>query len=211
MEDLFKLIPDRDLYRDAGPDRCRRCAVVGNSGNMKGARYGAQIDANDIIIRINKAPVRGFESDVGSRTTHRFIYPESAVDLQDSTHLVLVPFKVLDLQWLVSALTTGSITRTYGKIMVINPAFMKYVYEVWLDNSGRYPSTGFLTLIFAIHICDEVTVYGFGADKFGNWHHYWEPAPKKAGYVSTVHNRNNEFKVSMQLMGNQKVKIFSGP
>lgn len=41
--------------------------------------------------------------------------------------------------------------------MVVNPAFMKYVHEAWLGNKGRYPSTGFMALILALHICDKVS------------------------------------------------------
>lgn len=40
--------------------------------------------------------------------------------------------------------------------MIYNPAFFKYVHEAWLDGHGHYPSTGFLSLLLAVHICDEV-------------------------------------------------------
>ncbi len=56
-------------------------------------------------------PTKGYENDVGSKTTHRFIYPESATDVDNSTYLVLSPFKILDLEWLISAFTTKNITR----------------------------------------------------------------------------------------------------
>ena len=58
---------------------------------------------------MNQAPTEGFEKDVGYRTTHHLMYPESAVDLGNSTCLILIPFKTLDLEWLISALTTGTI------------------------------------------------------------------------------------------------------
>ncbi len=42
-------------------------------------------------------PTKGYENDVGSKTTHKFIYPESATDV-DSIYLVLSPFKILDME-----------------------------------------------------------------------------------------------------------------
>lgn len=42
------------------------------------------------------------------------------------------------------------------KVMIINPEFLRYVYEKWLKKQGKYPSTGFIMLMLALHICDEV-------------------------------------------------------
>ncbi|KAF8645032.1 hypothetical protein HU200_066237 [Digitaria exilis] len=49
--------------------RFHTCAVVGNSGILLGSGRGAQIDAHDVVIRLNNAPVVGFVSDVGARTS----------------------------------------------------------------------------------------------------------------------------------------------
>ncbi|XP_061110221.1 CMP-N-acetylneuraminate-beta-galactosamide-alpha-2,3-sialyltransferase 1-like [Conger conger] len=185
VQKLFQVVPGEGHYNDSGPNRCRTCAVVGNSGNLKGSDYGALIDSNDFIIRMNKAPILGYEKDVGNRTTHRVMYPESATNLQKDTSLLLIPFKTLDLEWITSALTTGTVKRTRmpvmakinadkNKVLIYNPTFLKYVYDVWLERHGKYPSTGFSTLMFAIHVCDEVNVFGFGASKDGTWQHYWE-------------------------------------
>ncbi|XP_043074114.1 CMP-N-acetylneuraminate-beta-galactosamide-alpha-2,3-sialyltransferase 1 [Puntigrus tetrazona] len=163
VEKLFFLFPDKMQYSDAGPKRCRTCAVIGNSGNLKGSCYGHLIDLHDFVIRINMGPTKGYENDVGSKTTHRFIYPESATDVDNSTYLVLSPFKILDMEWLISAFTTKNITRTYKnvrpsvnanrhKVMILHPAFIKYVHEIWLLKHGKYPSTGFLAIIFALHV-----------------------------------------------------------
>ncbi|MEQ2168876.1 CMP-N-acetylneuraminate-beta-galactosamide-alpha-2,3-sialyltransferase 2, partial [Goodea atripinnis] len=62
-----------------------------------------------LLLRMNKAVTRGFEKDVGNRTTHHFLYPESAVDVDHGVSLVLLPFKLRDLEWLTSALSTGHI------------------------------------------------------------------------------------------------------
>lgn len=200
-------------------DRCRSCAVVGNSGNLLGSKYGDDIDANTMIIRMNKATTRGYEVDVGNRTTHHIMYPESAVDLSPGVHLVLLPFKLLDMQWLASALSTGEITRTYmrvknfvradkDKVMVVNPAFFRYTHEQWNEKHGRYPSTGMLAIIFALHLCDEVSVYGYGADQQGNWHHYWENNKNGGAFRKTgVHNADFETEIIEKLDKAGKIRL----
>ena len=60
---------------------------------------------------MNQGPTQGFEDDVGARTTHHLLYPESARNLDLNTSLVLIPYKILDLQWLMSAFTTGHIKQ----------------------------------------------------------------------------------------------------
>ncbi|KAM9837862.1 alpha-N-acetylgalactosaminide alpha-2,6-sialyltransferase 2 [Aulostomus maculatus] len=49
---------------------CTRCAVVGNGGILKDSKKGKEIDGHDYVFRTNGAVVKGFEEDVGSRTTH---------------------------------------------------------------------------------------------------------------------------------------------
>ncbi|XP_072038551.1 alpha-N-acetylgalactosaminide alpha-2,6-sialyltransferase 2-like isoform X2 [Amphiura filiformis] len=48
---------------------CIRCAVIGNGGMMNGSKMGKEIDANDYVFRVNTALTKGFEEDVGKRTS----------------------------------------------------------------------------------------------------------------------------------------------
>ncbi|MBN3298115.1 SIA4B sialyltransferase, partial [Amia calva] len=201
--------------------QCRRCAVVGNSANLQASQYGQLIDSHDFVIRMNTAETRGYERDVGGKTTHHFMYPESAVDLKAGVHLVLLPFKPLDLQWLASALSTGNIKRTYmrvkdriwadkDKVFVLNPAFFKYVHINWTQYHGRYPSTGMLAIIFALHTCDQVSVFGYGADPNGNWNHYWEYNRFAGAFRKTgVHNADFETALIKRLDEEGIIKLHS--
>lgn len=56
---LFQVIPGRSPYGSWDPGRCLRCAVVGNSGNLRGAGYGATIDGHDYIMRYEVGPEPG--------------------------------------------------------------------------------------------------------------------------------------------------------
>ncbi|MEQ2297629.1 hypothetical protein AMECASPLE_036536 [Ameca splendens] len=109
MVKMFQVISPPTVETRMVPTRCRTCAVVGNSGNLQGSGHGKLINSHSFIIRMNKAVTRGFEKDVGNRTTHHFLYPESAVDVDNGVSLVLLPFKLRDLEWLTSALSTGHI------------------------------------------------------------------------------------------------------
>uniref|UniRef100_A0A3P9Q4U5 CMP-N-acetylneuraminate-beta-galactosamide-alpha-2,3-sialyltransferase 2 n=1 Tax=Poecilia reticulata TaxID=8081 RepID=A0A3P9Q4U5_POERE len=218
----YTVIPGRSPYGSWDPGRCLRCAVVGNSGNLRGAGYGAAIDGHDYIMRINLAPTVGYEDDAGRRTTHHFMYPESAKNLAANVSFVLVPFKTLDLVWITSALSTGQIRFTYApvkqflrvdkdKVQIFNPAFFKYIHDRWTKHQGRYPSTGMLVLFFALHVCDEVNVFGFGADSRGNWHHYWEQNRYSGEFRKTgVHDADFEAQIIKQLAKAGKITVFTG-
>uniref|UniRef100_A0A3Q2PZS3 CMP-N-acetylneuraminate-beta-galactosamide-alpha-2,3-sialyltransferase 1-like n=1 Tax=Fundulus heteroclitus TaxID=8078 RepID=A0A3Q2PZS3_FUNHE len=173
-----------------------------------------------MLFRMNSAKIKGYEEDVGTKTTHHVMYPESAVDLHNSTHLVLFPFKIMDLEWLIKAFTTGFYGISYAPVktkirankdlvMVINPAFMKYSHESWLEKKGAYPSTGFMTFVFALHICDEVHVFGFGADSDGNWSHYFELLRNKK-LKTGQHPGHHEYAVLEQLANEKIIKFYKG-
>lgn len=62
------------------------------------------IDFAAVCCRLNEAPVRGFERDVGSKTTMRITYPEGAIQKTEryeaQSLFVLSAFKDLDFKWL---------------------------------------------------------------------------------------------------------------
>ncbi|KAL2296758.1 hypothetical protein Nmel_014804 [Mimus melanotis] len=43
-----------------------------------------------------------------------------------------------------------------SKVLILNPAFLKYIYDNWTQHRGRYPCTGFTALLFALHTCQQV-------------------------------------------------------
>lgn len=47
--------------------------LVGNSGALRLSRFGPAIDSHDVVVRLNQAPVQGYERRVGRRTTHRVL------------------------------------------------------------------------------------------------------------------------------------------
>ncbi|XP_030585308.1 ST3 beta-galactoside alpha-2,3-sialyltransferase 8 isoform X2 [Archocentrus centrarchus] len=219
MSKMFQVIAPPTVDFKPLPSRCRSCAVVGNSGNLRHSGHGKLIDSHGFVFRMNKAVTKGFEEDVGNRTTHHFLYPESAVDIAHGISLVLLPFKLRDLEWLTSALSTGDIKMTYmrvkervqadkDKVLVVSPTFFKYVHDRWTEKHGRYPSTGMLAIIFSLHACDQVSVFGYGADKQGNWHHYWEENQFAGAFKKTgVHSADFERQLIQKLASEGKITL----
>ncbi|XP_016101802.1 alpha-N-acetylgalactosaminide alpha-2,6-sialyltransferase 2-like, partial [Sinocyclocheilus grahami] len=58
-----------DWENSANGSKCIRCAVVGNGGILNGSRKGKEIDEHDYVFRVNGAALKGFENDVGARTS----------------------------------------------------------------------------------------------------------------------------------------------
>ncbi len=49
----------------------KQIAIVGSSSSLLENEYGKEIDAFDEVVRFNRAPTKGWENHVGSRTTLR--------------------------------------------------------------------------------------------------------------------------------------------
>ncbi|XP_056397941.1 CMP-N-acetylneuraminate-beta-galactosamide-alpha-2,3-sialyltransferase 4-like isoform X1 [Hyla sarda] len=176
--------------------RCRRCVVVGNGHRLKNSSLGETINKYDVVIRLNNAPVHKYEKDVGSKTTMRFFYPESAdfdpqLDNNPETLLVLVPFKPLDIQWMKIILNNEKRVRkgfwkmppliwevTPQNTRILNPYYMEVTATKILDviiaeqkgskKMKAKPTTGMLAITFALHFCDLVDIAGFGYPALSN-------------------------------------------
>ncbi|XP_054449281.1 alpha-N-acetylgalactosaminide alpha-2,6-sialyltransferase 1 [Pteronotus mesoamericanus] len=53
----------------AGSTQCITCAVVGNGGILNNSHVGHEIDSHDYVFRLSGAVIKGYEQDVGTRTS----------------------------------------------------------------------------------------------------------------------------------------------
>uniref|UniRef100_A0A7M4DY18 ST3 beta-galactoside alpha-2,3-sialyltransferase 4 n=1 Tax=Crocodylus porosus TaxID=8502 RepID=A0A7M4DY18_CROPO len=90
----------------------------------------------ETILRLNNAPVYGYEQDVGSKTTMRLFYPESAHfnpkrENNPDTLLVLVPFKPMDFHWMESILNDKKRVSTIRRVGdVTRPGWISYLLHL---------------------------------------------------------------------------------
>ncbi|XP_026879489.2 CMP-N-acetylneuraminate-beta-galactosamide-alpha-2,3-sialyltransferase 4 isoform X2 [Electrophorus electricus] len=208
---------------------CRTCVVIGNGFALKNSSLGTAINRHDIVIRMNDAPVRGYEQDVGNKTTMRLFYPESASfnpDLQNDpdTLQVLVPFKQLDLDWLRQILfnekrmTTGFWKPPpqvwlgrISQLRILHPCFLHLtaskLLQIPLEPKNQqnpvHPSTGILAIFLALNYCDVVSVAGFGYPASQNQkhliHYYGNQAMKSMSIKDSHHDLSREAQILKRL------------
>ncbi|XP_029926457.1 ST3 beta-galactoside alpha-2,3-sialyltransferase 7 [Myripristis murdjan] len=197
---------------------CRRCVVVGSGGVLQGSHLGSHIDQYDIIIRLNNAPVSGFERDAGSRTTVRLVYPEAAPhspdEYRETTMVALVVFKSLDLDWLTSVITkqplsfwskmwfwrevVDDIPLRPENFRILHPEIIHktgQVLQTYTVNQGKMvPTLGASAVVMAFQLCDQVSLAGFGYDMHHPEArlHYYETIRMDAMKAQVVHDVSAE-------------------
>ncbi|XP_059126737.1 alpha-N-acetylgalactosaminide alpha-2,6-sialyltransferase 1 [Peromyscus eremicus] len=68
----FPPVPQQQLLLanlPSGNSSCITCAVVGNGGILNDSHVGQEIDSHDYVFRLSGAVIKGYEQDVGTRTS----------------------------------------------------------------------------------------------------------------------------------------------
>ncbi len=166
--DLLRVLPLADALNLTAPLNSRRastlrsCALVGSGSELLGSKLGSMIDKHDIVVRLNRAPVKGFERDVGSFTTLRY------------TNNFNEGFREFDSEAVIASKWCSSgppcdlyeaVRRLGGKKMhALNPASVAYARrDTFAAAAGHNPSSGFTATLLLLHVCNSVDIYGFSS------------------------------------------------
>ncbi|XP_022083657.1 alpha-N-acetyl-neuraminyl-2,3-beta-galactosyl-1,3-N-acetyl-galactosaminide alpha-2,6-sialyltransferase-like [Acanthaster planci] len=149
---------------------CTSCALVSSSGFLIGKNASKEIDSRSCVIRLNMAPVRGFEKDVGSRTSLRvlnfFMIDVKPEALPNNSRLMvwgLLKRKdhLQDVTKMVKHLSPGSTIHGQTHKGELEAE------ELYAKETGLHPvktrswlSTGWFAMMLAVDLCQEVHVYG---------------------------------------------------
>ncbi|XP_036427360.1 ST3 beta-galactoside alpha-2,3-sialyltransferase 3a isoform X1 [Colossoma macropomum] len=220
QEKIIDVILAKTKNYGLGPEldslSCKRCIIIGNGGILSNKSLGSKIDEYDVVIRLNEAPVSGFEKDVGSKTTMRITYPEGAIQkperYEKTSLFVFSAFKPLDFRWLRQMVfkerlrgTEGfwksvarTVPRDHEDMRILNPYFIQEAafrfiglpQNNGLMGRGNIPTLGTVAITMALHNCDEVAVAGFGYDMSAPRAplHYYEKLRMSAIKESWTHN-----------------------
>lgn len=242
LDDILEMITDDGLPTGPGSKECKRCIVIGSGGILHGLQLGHAIDKYDVVIRLNNAPVHGFERDVGNKTTIRMTYPEGApvseLEYFSNSLFVTVLFKHVDFLWLQAILknetlstwnrlffwksVTEKLPLKSHQIRILNPLIVKETAmdilqflpprQKWWGWDKNVPTIGAIAVVLATHLCDEVSIAGFGYDlsQPDIPLHYFDNLCMNAMNRQPMHDVSKERKMLQTLVREGVVKDLSG-
>ncbi|XP_072039977.1 alpha-N-acetylgalactosaminide alpha-2,6-sialyltransferase 3-like [Amphiura filiformis] len=192
---------------------CSSCAIVSSSGQLLGKGAGKEIDNASCVLRMNTAPVTGFEEDVGARTTLRILCFISVKALQkEGNGYLLGPSrpetvlfwglnqekhksakviaeevfqKYIDSVDFYSQTQEGELEA--GRVFMNETGFQRADTNTWL-------STGWFTIMLALDMCREIKIYGMVPEEYCKTHqkeptkyHYYQKnqSPTECGYYAS--------------------------
>lgn len=193
---------------------CKTCALVSSSGRILKQNKGSEIDAADCVLRMNCAPIKGFEDDVGHRTTVRVVSQFSVKNclsyLQSNLNDPVESF----IAWgtenhfspkssvhkvLLEAAEKDPKTKYY-RVTEEHYWFQDVVFKNVTGQervkSGSWLTTGWFTFDIIKSACQRTKVYGMiPGDYCRNKnaspapYHYWIKGGDECGYYRAMENR----------------------
>ena len=188
-EETAAMLPEFDVFGTSGRSRraaAKSCALVSSGASMSGSNLGAEIDANEIVVRFNNAPTKGYEADVGGKTSLRL------------TNAIFQGYREKDgeavlAKWCQEASRApcgkrDELTRLIDKkAHGLNPRFFDYANSRYFRKLGEHPSSGMVMTLLLLHKCEKVTLYGFNGKQLKRWYYpkrkKGENAPKKKDWL----------------------------
>ena len=191
----------------------KNIAIVGSSGNLLSSGFGKKIDAFDEVIRFNRAPIDGYQNDVGSKTTLRVVnnHVFNNNDISKEGYTNQPKNFVKDLRNSRILYFASDLAPWYQrseKTDASNDLFLfNYQYAEVMRSTFNYPDlkyptlgAGFMFLCLFMGVVPEL--FGFDTENCQR-SHYWEDRPKESSY----HGVSHEKQLFLDLHKAGKIKI----
>lgn len=191
------------------PHMAGSCAVVSSSGVLRLHSHGLAIDAADLVMRFNDAPITGWEEKVGFRDDFRLVNEKvldqwfdpdiaSGHPRAGTTYLATCTVCNVGSAHTVSPEAfeqrEASLLERYPSLVLFTTNLeLEYSLQQFfskafnLDESGAGVTTGAVGLVTALSLCDEVVAYGMaaGAHDDAAPYSYWQSGGGGKGKHST--------------------------
>tara|TARA_R110002020_G_scaffold75261_2_gene191658 strand:- start:5378 stop:6049 length:672 start_codon:yes stop_codon:yes gene_type:complete len=189
--------------------------LIGYNGVLRNISRGDRIDNHTDIIRFNRAPTKGYENIVGSRTTLRVtnnhVFNNNDIANEGYTDQPKDFIRELkDSRILYIAEDVGPWNNRDSNA---DPSADLYLYDWWgtyssLRQAASLPSdknlsVGMVMMYLCIASGITPTLYGFGIEASDPRDHYWEDRPPASG----VHDIGKEKNILKDLASKKKIRI----
>lgn len=205
------------LWR-GGCDECASCAVVGASGSLLNHKHGALIDSHQVVLRPNWLRTKGYEALVGRRThLNLFFGVEGMIFQFDASQRKLPPAeRAIGLVTPASDRSVASFFRHMARVrrgenrtragrqgvfLLSDDVYHRALGHLcrhtdggcgWAKHTSRMrPSTGFFSVVIAMQLCRNVSLFGLSTDPCKPFHYYGDPA-ENAACKAAIPKQNDE-------------------
>jgi hypothetical protein len=175
---------------------------VGNAPSLKGEQLGKWIEAHDIIVRFNEAPISGYEIDVGRRTDILITnpYPENRRDFELSPHGAVL---------LISPQTKRPFSTTLETWLGDRSVLFTYAPDI-VGIGGIDHKASLTTGTYGVHLLSRlllparVSITGFTMFMHDTSQHYWRDLTPKG---ISAHDLNVEAHVFLSICNSMRCSL----
>mgnify|MGYP003645491099 CR=1 FL=1 len=193
----------------------KNIVIVGSSGNLLDSNYGAKIDSFTEVVRFNRAPTVGYESDVGSKTTLRVVnnhvfnnndisregYTNQPKDFIRNLRNSRILYFAEDLTpWQ----NRGRNSHSSNDLHLFNYGLIRLMKDKFDYPRERNPTLGVGFACMCVILGIIPTLFGFDTDNRTRDHYYEKSRPNASSY----HGVNFEKQLLVELAQQKKIIIY---
>ncbi|XP_070560758.1 beta-galactoside alpha-2,6-sialyltransferase 2-like isoform X2 [Ptychodera flava] len=184
---IDRIFPEKPIIPgNTAEPQYKTCAVVTSSAKLNGTKLGEEIDSHEAVLRFNRAPIRGYEKDVGNKTTLRVANHRVVFGLNLAEDLGISGEYMPIISWREGPYN-ANVYKWYYKYpsMPVHLLRLDAMWKLWdivqeftADEMKTFPlSSGSIGVILMLNICQTVDVYGFVSNNEDRYCYYHKACP----------------------------------
>ena len=182
--------------------------IIGNSKNILNKKMGKKIDKFDNIIRFNDYKIKGFEDEVGTKTTIHFVNHLNGNKVNFVKNLKNDKFYIT---YLFKTKRNKSNIKNFKNIKDKYPLekiyqnAKKYIEKKKIIDKIPHLRLGLIAICSMLYLNKKVIIYGFDTENNTSGEHY----QNDRNFNEKVHNNDLERKILKYLIDNNLITILS--